>query len=348
MSLTTPCKKFEEDRGPRRLDDNYRNNRGENTHSIFEAQERDLPPLPDEDEHANHEMTQLNIRRVGPQDVSHAHSFAVPLKPSSPLLPHSLATPSTHDLVFPTYRPRTSSLRPRLRLETGWDSSKQPSTWAASHTSVSFASHKSSPTADASRQHKYPSHEDLAYRDTSSIPDAKDPGTVKPAPVNCRFLSAVRLPKLPAIARTAQTKRAVSQSSVVNSIVAKPFMRSDPTNPLHGITVTVHRQHLVSEPMPGFRSPSTASLQSESTVSALALDKPLPTPVQDLTRDLPALPASSDDPVAVDAIAVDDPSILESESNSLPSVPPTTSLHASRRPKRRKRYRSNPVPASRA
>ncbi|KAJ6470572.1 hypothetical protein C8R47DRAFT_1222478 [Mycena vitilis] len=341
MSLTTPCKRIEEDRGPRRLDTN---NRGEYPHSIFEAQERDLPPLPDEDEHANHEMTQRD-RRLGPLDVPHAHFFAVPLKPSSPLLPHSFAPPSTHDLVFPTYRPRTSSLRPKLRLETGWDSSKQPSTWAASHTSVSTASQKSGLATDASRQ---AIQADLPYHHASSIPDVKAPRTVKPAPVSCRLLSAVRLPKLPAIARTAQTKRAISHSSVVNSIVAKPFMRSDPMNPLHGITVTVHRQHLVSEPMPGFRSPSTASLQSESTVSALALDKPLPTLVQDLTRDLPALPASSDDTIAVDAVAVDAPSVLESESDSLSSVLPMTALPASRRPKRRKRYISNPVTASRA
>jgi hypothetical protein len=218
-----------------------------------------------------------------------------------------------------------------------WKSSSRPSTSASSKEKLPYSS---------------VDHEDLPSHSASSIPDINKSRNKKSPLTNCRF-RAVRLPKLPAIVRTAQNKavttRAVNNN--VNNIISKPFIRSDPDNPLRGITITVHRQQVVSEPTPEFSSPSTTSLLSSVSALSLDLDKPLPTPAQDLTRDLPAIPAPDDDhlededPRAV--VSVDVPPASESEAKSLiSSVTTPATLHVPHQRKRRKRYTTHPVPAS--
>ncbi|KAJ6558009.1 hypothetical protein B0H19DRAFT_125664 [Mycena capillaripes] len=262
-----PCQKSEEDPGLGRIHAISRGERCEKSYGLTEARERDLPPLPDDVESA-HDTTQASV-----QDVSYPKAFAVTLKSSTPLFTPSLATPSKHDLVFRTYRPRTSSLRPKLRLETDWDSHSADDVSIASRSSESIAPQKfSSLYTSAVSQHKllYPApyHEDLPCHPVSSIPDVSPAPSTKSPSANCSFL---RLPKLPAIVRTAQTRRAVNPNSAVNSIVAKPFMRSDPENPLQGITITVQQQRIVSEPNSGFSSPSATSLVSAVSGSRRSL-----------------------------------------------------------------------------
>ncbi|KAF7360223.1 hypothetical protein MVEN_00751100 [Mycena venus] len=211
--------------------------------------------------------------------------------------------------------------------------------WRASRTSPSTPSSSrkdSLQSTSASSQEKLlpycssPDHdsesEDLAdppYRPSaSSIPyvtvtkPSSSSSRNNEAKLSCRFLSAVRLP-LPRpkskLSCLVQTKRAVNaNSSIIDNIRAKPFIHSDPCNPLHGITVTVQRQRLVSEPMimplpelfarmpiPGASSSSSSpsasatSLLSVTSGSAsrvslgdLKLDKPLPTPTPSEEEDL--------------------------------------------------------------
>lgn len=274
--------------------------------------------------------------------ATHSNSSSNPVKISLPSLTPSLAKPSKHDLIFPTYHPDTPLQRPQLRLETGWGSLRFP-VRLHSADEVSTASFKSSSQqslpSTTSQDKLLSSSEDLSFHQTSSIQDAHTSRNKKSS--NCRFLGAMRLPKMPAVVRTAQTKALTSRSinHGNNTMISKPFMRSD-GNPLHGITVTVHRQQLVSEPMPSL---STTSLLSTGAASTLFLDKPLPTPVQDAVRDLPAIPVPSDDqPNSADPIT-DDPNASVTDSNILPP----TNVHAAHQPsgvKRRKHYKVHRVP----
>ncbi|KAJ6487792.1 hypothetical protein C8R45DRAFT_256640 [Mycena sanguinolenta] len=315
---------------------------------ILEAQERDLPPLPDE------KMLQLCPDQDAPAPFTKSTLKSSP----SP----SLATPSTHDLVFPVVAhrpPRASSLRPKLHLDTewaAWAAPPRPPYFREIHSAGDVTGRRSRSTSNASlstacsswkgsisttsgassQEHllpycSSPDHdsetENLAHHGTS-LPyvtltkPASSPSRSKDAkkPSGCRFLNAVR-PKLPVAAKLStlvHTRRAVAaNSSVIDNMVAKPFIDSDPHNPLLGITVTVSQQRLVSKPMimplPDLEvfpktalpvaktlrsAPSASSLRSPAFKSASAvslvdlnLDKPLPTP----TPSPPPTPASTDD-----------------------------------------------------
>ncbi|KAJ7108667.1 hypothetical protein C8R44DRAFT_884714 [Mycena epipterygia] len=343
----SPCEKSEED-VPRGLGPIQNATLGERNcgspliepFSLLEARERDLPPLPDEDG-CNNEISQPNDCRPPSRGATHSNSSSIPIKIPLPSLTPSLSRPTKHDLIFPTYHPNTPLQRPQLRLETGWGSLRFP-VHIHSADDVSTASFKSSSQqslrSTTSQDKLLSSSEDLPFHQTSSIQDAYTSRNKKSS--NCRFLGAMRLPKIPSV-RTAHTKALTTRSidHANNTMISKPFMRSD-GNPLHGITVTVHRQQLVSEPMPAFSSLSTTSLGA----STLSLDKPLPNPgIRDAVRDLPAIPAPSDDqPKSADPIA-DDPNTSVPDSNSLsPAV-----VHVARRPsgaKRRKHYKIHRVP----
>ncbi|KAJ7778133.1 hypothetical protein B0H16DRAFT_878943 [Mycena metata] len=295
--------------------------------SMLDALERDLPPLPDDSE-----------------GISNSHlapttgSLPIALKkPRSELYPPSPVTPSTHAIVFPA---RSSSLRPKLQVETSSDSLRLPSHLYSidgdSTASAKFSSWKSSrSTTTLSNELSYPSPDDEEfsepYRHISPFrPDVSKSPSKKSSLANCRLLNAVRLPKLPDIVLTkAVTTRTIGQKNK-NDIIARPFMRSD-GNPLHGITVTVHRQQLVSEPE--FWSSSTTSLPTSASV--LSLDKPLPTPVEDLIQDDDVLELPTADPIAV--AQTDSKTASESKPSSS-----ATLRHVVHRPKRRKRYRSAP------
>ncbi|KAJ7760800.1 hypothetical protein B0H14DRAFT_2973453 [Mycena olivaceomarginata] len=316
-----PYTKSEEDRGFEGVHDDQ----SEKAYSILE---RELPPLPDED--------------VPQTNASNRPFLTSTLKPSPSalLFPPSLATPSKHDLVFPiaSWRPRSSSLRPKLHLDTGWDAPPRPMYLQEIHSAGDVTSRTFISTPPSSRKdsisttsassllpHYSDSGPALAHHpSTSSFPRVTVTEASSSAPRNtnakslssCRFLSAV-FPKLaaPKLSTLVQTKRAVDENSI-HSIRAKPFIHSDPRNPLHGITVTVSRQRLVSEPMimplpdlmsqepmPGifYPSRSATSLLSIPSASAssmslvdLNLDKPLPTPTPIVDREDLHLPPSDD------------------------------------------------------
>ncbi|KAJ7689409.1 hypothetical protein B0H17DRAFT_636949 [Mycena rosella] len=345
-------------------------------YTILDARERDLPPLPDE-AGRKYETTQLDSPRHPAEGATYANSnsFALPFKISSPRPLAPLAKPSTHELVFPTHKSDTPLLRPKLRLQTGWDSLQRPvrlhsadDVSTASWRSASPQSFRSATSQDAlffpSSSPANPSH--LHHASGSSIQHAKSklsrPPTTQERATPCRFLGAVRLPKMAAVVRAAHTKATTSRAidDRANDILAKPFIRSD-AGPLHGVTVTVHRQRLVSEPMP-MLAPSASSLLSLSpaaitpALSARAMkEKPLPTRTQDLiTRDLPAIPVANDDhPEAADPIR--SASVPASPSPSPPPsptpAPPPTIVHMGRPPsgaKRRKHYKVHRVPVPRA
>ncbi|KAF7351343.1 hypothetical protein MSAN_01565800 [Mycena sanguinolenta] len=286
-----------------------------------------------------------------------------PPLPYRRFFPASLATPSTHDLVFPVIAcrpPRASSLRPKLHLDTewaAWAAPPRPSYLREIHSAGDVTGWRSrsnsnaslstpcssrkgsiSTTSGTSSQEQLlpycpspdhdPKTEDLAHHGTS-VPyvtvtkpaSAASRSKAAKKPSACRFLNAVRpkLPAAPKLSTLVHTKRTVnsSNSSVIDNIVARPFMDSDPQNPRLGITVTVSRQCLVSKPMimplPDLEvfsktklpvsnmlspAPSTSSLRSLALKSASAvslvdlnLDKPLPTP----TPSPPPTPSSTDD-----------------------------------------------------
>ncbi|KAJ6472642.1 hypothetical protein DFH09DRAFT_1219515 [Mycena vulgaris] len=343
-------------RGPGQMPDSTRDeNRGGTLRScsLLEARERDLPPLPDEDDRE----TEI----APPTRRPAADSFPIPLKISSPRpLAPSVAKPSTHELVFPTYKSDTL-LRPKLRLETGWDSVRHLQLHSAgdlSNGSWQSSSQKSFRSATSQEKLLCSSPEDLAYHASSAIQGAnasrsKTPPTGQERSTHCRFLGAVRLPKVASVVRTAQKKatpRAINQTN--NPVMSKPFMRSD-GGPLHGITVTVHRQRLVSEPMPVFTSSSSSSLLSAAPSSAM--DKPLPAPDLDRTRDLPAIPVelpNDDQPEALNPIVpIPHTPVPPGASNptSTSALPPTF-VHVGRQPsgaKRRKHYKVHRVPVPR-
>ncbi|KAJ7031959.1 hypothetical protein C8F04DRAFT_1185413 [Mycena alexandri] len=293
---------------------------------MLDGQERDLPPLPDDPEGISN-----NRHTATPSSLPIALK-----KPRSELYPPSPVTPSTHAIVFPA---RSSSLRPKLLVETGSGSLRLPghlhSIDGVSTASAKFSSWKASrsdTTLPNELSYPSPDDEELSepYRHISPFrPAVSKSPSKKSSLANCRFLNAVRLPKLPDIVLTkAVTTRAVGQKNN-SDIIARPFMRSD-GNPLHGITVTVHRQQLVSEPE--FWSSSTTSLPTSGSV--LSLDKPLPTPVEDLIQDDDDLQLPTADPLAVAQTG----SLTASDSK-----PPTSAtLYVAHRPKRRKRYRSAP------
>ncbi|KAJ7461750.1 hypothetical protein B0H11DRAFT_114121 [Mycena galericulata] len=314
--------------------------------SILQSQERDLPPLPDGDVRAN-EVSQSNPRTYSTN----------PLEYPTPLI----GTPTRHGVKFPTYKPRNSSLTPKLRLETGWNPAKV--VHIPSSDDVSSASCKSSlqehscPVSTTSEEHllHFPP-EYLSWHHAPAIQDGNasrigKPPTPQPRSANCRLLSGVRLPKLSSAVRTAhkkaQTTRAINQHN--NTIISKPFIRSD-GSPSEGIIVTVHRQRLVSEPMT-FSTPSSISLVSvgPSMLSASS-EKPLPTPEEHLTKDLPAVPPSDNDhpEIIVSTARPDAPNASDSESEStVPFLTPPTTVRVGRQAvgtKRRKHYRVSRVP----
>ncbi|KAJ7185764.1 hypothetical protein C8R46DRAFT_1061656 [Mycena filopes] len=306
-------------------------------YGILNVEERDLPPLPDDAE-------EFLLGRRPSEDAC----FIVPQKKSGSELftPSPLARPSSHNVVFPT---RSSSLRPKLLPETDSAPLWIPPTGDHSGTGVSPTPHTSSSRSGSCHasslrnELEFPSTGDKEHRHTPSrFPDVRSraPSTKGSSP-RCRLPSAVRLPKLPSIIRTAVTTRSVSEAN--SSIISRPFMRCD-GNPLHGITVTVHRQQLISEPESW--SPSPTPLPT--SISVLSLNKPLPTPAEDLIQDMdPASPHIDDLPVGSPSMkdpSTPDPQVdvdLESASVSQPRHSATYS-HVLNRPKRRKRYRSVP------
>ncbi|KAF8186866.1 hypothetical protein K438DRAFT_1835159 [Mycena galopus ATCC 62051] len=326
----TPYTKSEEDRG-------FHDDRDEKPSSIFEARERDLPPLPD------NEVFQAG---ASPLPKCAFKSSA----PVSALFPSSLATPVS------------SLVRPKLHLDTKWDAPPRPAFlqeihsagdvtgWSASHTSLSTpsSSRQGSISTCTSSQEKLLPYSSSPYREPSS--SASRNNDVK----SCRFRSAVGLlPKLPAskLSTLVQTKRAVNaSSSTIDSIRASPFIDSDPRNPLRGITVTVSRQRLVSEPMimplpelfwkkptSSARTLLSVASASASTMSLvdLNLDKPLPTPAPPDAEDLhlpsgdkhTTIPAGSR-VVQLDLEADLDPLVGTIADGDIPSTDPDSDLES--------------------
>ncbi|KAK7012714.1 hypothetical protein R3P38DRAFT_1580725 [Favolaschia claudopus] len=318
----------------------------------FDPRERDLPPIPKD----------LGSSDVEVAQCGGAKSALIPSDSSSVLL----AKPSTHHLVLPIVAcrpPRSSSLRPKLQLDTGWSAPPRPPylhrahsaddviNWNVSTISLSSlpsSSLKNSIFPPSSSQEKlpsrYPSDQDSTRHLSRSFTDTQ---TVRPQPrpppSSCRFLGAM-IPKIPSskLSNMVQTRRRVdSLTSTIDSIKSKPFVHSDPHNPLHGITVTVTRQRLVSDakPLPELfsrmhsssscspcssPSGSTASLLSVSALSLRALspsgvlpnlDKPLPTPIPTpAEKDNPELPTRKSDNHADDEdVQAPCPSILASK-----------------------------------
>ncbi|KAJ7170260.1 hypothetical protein C8R43DRAFT_91022 [Mycena crocata] len=312
-----------------------------------DVRERDLPPLPDEAE-CTTEKFPLNNCPPPSHDDSSSNPFANPLKNSPSALTPSLVKPSKHRLMIPAQKSNSSLTRPKLRLDTGWDSAAVPihlqSADDGSNASCRSFSGKDSPFAS--------SEENLmsfAPKDHQASSIQSKPQTIQPPSANCRFLGGVRLPRLPAFVLTAAhnkatTTRAINHSH--NNIVSKPkpFIGSDPENPLRGIIVTVHQQRLVSEPL-AFASPNLKSLHPAASALSISMEKPLPTPVQDLSaRDLPAIPAPCDDqPKSSDTVSVPlSGGVINASGANSP-----THAYMGRQPpgaKRRKHYRIHRVP----
>ncbi|KAJ7717642.1 hypothetical protein DFH07DRAFT_340932 [Mycena maculata] len=317
--------------------------------SLPPSQERDLPPLPNDLDFED-EVSQPNNRRPPFAQGTYSNSSTVSFKIPPPSLIPPLGTPSRHDLVFPAYKSSPALPRPKLRLETGWDSTQLVHPHSAVDASSTSSFRQRSRAASATSQDclLFPSPEDLAYHHPSSIQDLRNTKapTSPRSSANCRLLGAVRLQKIPSIVRAAHKKTITTRgiSDYNATIILKPFIRSD-GNPNQGITVTVQRQRLVSEPMPTFSCPSSISLLSvaASTLSVSSADKPLPTPAESYTKELPTIPPSDDDhhkptvPIAGTRNAPD--------SNSESIIPPAT-IHKERQPvgaKRRKHYRVHRV-----
>ncbi|KAJ7468017.1 hypothetical protein FB451DRAFT_1257790 [Mycena latifolia] len=334
---------------------------------MFNGQERDLPPLPDEAIRKN-EGTQPDYRRPPAQG---APSFAIPLKISSPRpLAPSLAKLSAHELLL-THKSDMPLLRPKLRLETDWDSQRYPVSLHSADVSLHSADDVSNASCHSASQslssiHSTTSQDNLLPahlpHHASPLHDVYTTPQRSPTRSACRFLNAVRLPKMAAVVCAAHKKAATSRAvdPHLDRIVAKPFMRSD-AGPLHGVTVTVHRQCLVSEPMLlPLPLPPNAMCASSSSLSLVAAEKPLPTP--------PAIPGASDDQwdgqseadADVDADSIESPSAFVSASTCPPTPAPTSKssalpvpgpafVHMGRPPsgaKRRKHYRVHRAPGA--
>ncbi|KAJ7100099.1 hypothetical protein B0H15DRAFT_507854 [Mycena belliarum] len=254
-------------------------------YAIHNVRERDLPPLPDEIERENVPEDRRPPERRGP--------FAIPLKISPPRRLASLPT-KTPEPVLPTLK-SSPILRPKMRLDTGWDARPHPIRLHSSDDVSSTSWHSASQFHRSIRSTA--ARDDLllvAPRAYCALP-APDPPPRRPP--GSRLLDAVRIPKVASVVRAAQKKAATPRVVApldpnLERIVTPPFMRSD-AGPLHGVTVTVHRHCVVSEPMP-YHTPGSSS---SSLLPCARAEEPFPTPVPvDVAGDLPALPCAGDEP----------------------------------------------------
>ncbi|KAJ7082279.1 hypothetical protein B0H15DRAFT_803366 [Mycena belliarum] len=168
-------------------------------YAIHNVRERDLPPLPDEIEREN---------------------ASLPTKTPEPVLPTLKSSPI---------------LRPKMRLDTGWDARPHPIRLHSSDNVSSTSWHSASQFHRSIRSTA--ARDDLllvAPRAYCALP-APDPPPRRPP--GSRLLDAVRIPKVASVVRAAQKKAATPRVVApldpnLERIVTPPFMRSD-AGPLH-------------------------------------------------------------------------------------------------------------------